>query len=99
MPTIDPHPAPAVHFLLRAVGAAITVGDYWVSPLARALGVGSRTLREWLDGEAIPPPGIYTAIADLCEQRAADLAAVAATARHIAANPPAQRKPGRKPAA
>ncbi len=92
------HPAPAVRDLLRATGAAITIGEYWVNPLARALRVGPRTLRDWLDGESIPPPGLYAELAALCARRAADLEAVAAAAREIAANPPQQRKPGRKPA-
>lgn len=95
----EPHPAPTVRDLLRAVGAAITVGDYWVGPLARALGVGSRTLRDWLDGASIPPPGIYAELAALCEQRAEALRAVASSARQIADCPPQQRKPGRKPPA
>lgn len=57
--------------------------------------VGSRTLRDWLDGISIPPPGIYKAIAEICEQRATDLHVVAERAREIARNPPHQRKPGR----
>lgn len=99
MPHVERHPSPQARDLFRAVGEAITVGDYWVGPLARQLGVGSRTLRDWLDGVSIPPPGVYAEIAEICEQRARELNAVAARAREIARDPPAQRKPGPRPRA
>lgn len=97
MPRIEPHPAPHARDLLRALGDAITVGEYWVGPVARQLGVRPQTLRDWLDGVSIPPPGVYAEIAELCARQAAGLDAVSARARAIARDPPAQRRPGRKP--
>ena len=65
--------------LLGALGAAL-YGEHWKNPLANALGVSDRTLRRWLQTEAVPP-GVWAEIAELAAEREAQLGPLAAAAR------------------
>jgi len=44
-------------------------GTRWQSDLARALGVGDRRVREWVNGERSIPPAVWVAMEELLAER------------------------------
>lgn len=71
--------------LLRAVGEAL-YGPQWQSELARDLAVADRTMRRWVAGEFNMPEAVPGEILRLCEERGAQLAALAKRLRRIGAD-------------
>lgn len=53
---------------LRRYGEAL-YGERWQSDLARALGINDRRVRQWLTGDRPIPPGVWTDISKLLQQR------------------------------
>jgi hypothetical protein len=54
--------------LLRRTGEAL-FGERWQSPLARALGVGGRTMRHWMAGDNPIPDTLHIDLFNLALQR------------------------------
>jgi hypothetical protein len=59
--------------VLRDIGTAIW-GPRWAMEMARALGVGDRTVRYWKTGEYLPPHHIWGKLADILQERRTTLA-------------------------
>jgi len=57
---------------LEHVGALL-YGPQWRGALSEALNVSPRTMRRWQLGEFNMPDGVWSDIADACEQQANDL--------------------------
>jgi hypothetical protein len=55
--------------LLADTGRAL-YGDRWQSALARDLQVDDRTMRRWVAGDYDPPPGVWTDLLRLTQERA-----------------------------
>lgn len=55
--------------LLHDTGRAL-YGDRWQSALARDLGVSDRTVRYWASGAHDVPPGVWTELLELAQERA-----------------------------
>ena len=71
--------------LLQAIGDALfgVAGPWWHASFAELLGVSSRTIRRWVSGERRPPAEVWGRLAELVQQRAQELAALAACAREM----------------
>ena len=77
---------------LRAAGEAL-YGEQWQSPLARVLGVDSRRVRHWLEGDRPIPAGIRAELVAELRSRAEQAAATA----DALARPTAARRDGSGP--
>ena len=66
--------------LLRMAGEAL-YGDRWQSPIARDLGVSSRTVRHWCGERHACPPDIGGRLLPLVEARGEALRGIADTLR------------------
>lgn len=55
---------------LRMIGELL-YGEWWQSPLARALGVNDRTMRRWAIGKGAPEAHAKTILALLAQRRGA----------------------------
>jgi hypothetical protein len=53
---------------LREIGQAL-FGDQWKGPLAMALNVSDKTMREWQHDDAQIPLGVLDELRDLCAER------------------------------
>lgn len=53
---------------LGQIGEAL-FGLTWQSDLARALGVGARTVRHWVAEDSVPPAGIWRDLEAICRER------------------------------
>lgn len=62
--------------LLAEAGEAL-YGARWQSDLARDLGVSDRTVRRWVAGTTVVPPGLWLDLLHLTQERAAVLDALA----------------------
>lgn len=65
-----------MHALLIDCGLAL-YGPQWQSALARDLGVSDRTMRRWVAGDSVVPPGAWIDLLRLTQERAGALAALA----------------------
>jgi len=61
--------------ILTAVGQAL-YGERWQAPLARDLGVTSRTMRRWVAGDGTVPDGVRADLIPLITQRKESLLAL-----------------------
>jgi hypothetical protein len=64
--------------LLQACGEALW-GDHWRSALRAQFRVNSVTTRRWMNGEAIVPRTLWTALADHMRARSAAIGLLAVT--------------------
>lgn len=64
-PVFDPE-------LLRRAGVAI-YGVNWQSPLARRMGISTRTVQRWMAETATPPSGLVAGLVTLLLERGASL--------------------------
>lgn len=68
--------------ILAETGEAL-YGPRWQTDLARALGVSDRTVRRWAAGTQAVPPGAYTDLLRLTQERAGLLDSLAGRLREL----------------
>ncbi|MFA5580519.1 MAG: hypothetical protein WDA25_01040 [Paracoccaceae bacterium] len=72
--------------LIHDAGQAL-YGTNWTGDMARALGVNIRTTQRWAADEITPPPGIWSEIAHLIDQRSGELDSIATRLKAASATP------------
>ena len=69
--------------LLTAIGRAL-YGDQFHRAMSAALDVNPRQLRRWIDGEYVPPAGVWADLAAICAERREVLATLTKAASESA---------------